>query len=124
MTQYQSLITLVPRNSYTPNNLCHETKNCAIPSLRRDSLLAKVPGPCPALTSGNTNALYCRAVMVNDPLCAIENFKVTNHRYSVFQLDFWLNHKNGYIIESIHLLKTRNDEINYSLRHFQLFYNI
>ena len=63
-------------------------------------------------------------VMVNDPLCAIENFKVTNHRYSVFQLDFWLNHKNGYIIESIHSLKTRNDEINYSLRHFQLFYNI
>jgi hypothetical protein len=42
-------------------------KNRAVPSLHRDSFLAKVPGPdsyrdCPALTSGNTNALYCRAV--------------------------------------------------------------
>jgi hypothetical protein len=37
-------------------------KTRAIPSLHRDSFLAKVPGPCPVLASGNTTSLYCRAV--------------------------------------------------------------
>jgi hypothetical protein len=42
-------------------------KTRAIPSLHRDSLLAKVPGPdsyrdCPVLSSGNTTSPYCRAV--------------------------------------------------------------
>jgi hypothetical protein len=30
--------------------------------LHRDSFQAKVPGPCPVLSSGNTTSLYCRAV--------------------------------------------------------------
>ena len=48
-------------------------KKCAIPSLhprcslrsrgaRRDSFLAKVPGLCPVLASGNTTSPYCQAV--------------------------------------------------------------
>ena len=48
------------------SQLCTWTaKTHAIPSLHRDSLPVKVPGSCSALTSGNTNALYCRAVMRN-----------------------------------------------------------
>ncbi len=39
-------------------------KKCAIPSLHRDSLPAKVPGPCPVLVSGNTTSPYCRAVSI------------------------------------------------------------
>ena len=31
-------------------------------ALHRDSFLAKVPGPCPVLASGNTTSPYCRAV--------------------------------------------------------------
>jgi SAM-dependent methyltransferase len=31
--------------------------------LRRDSFVAKVPGSCPVLTSGNTTSPYCRAVI-------------------------------------------------------------
>ncbi len=30
--------------------------------LHRDSFLAKVPGPCSVLASGNTTSPYCRAV--------------------------------------------------------------
>jgi hypothetical protein len=37
-------------------------KKCAIPSLHRDSFVAKVPGPCPDAASGNTTSPYCRAV--------------------------------------------------------------
>jgi len=37
-------------------------KTRAIPSLHRDSFPAKVPRPCPVLTSGNTTSPYCRAV--------------------------------------------------------------
>ena len=37
-------------------------KNCAVPSLRRDTLSAKVPGLLPALTSGNAYSLNRRAV--------------------------------------------------------------
>ena len=45
------------------NQLCTWTaKTRAIPSLHRDSFLAKVPGLCPVLASGNTTSLYCRAV--------------------------------------------------------------
>jgi len=43
-------------------NLCHDGKKCAIPSLHRDSILAKVPGLCPVPASGNTTSPYCRAV--------------------------------------------------------------
>jgi hypothetical protein len=64
VTQYYSLSSFVPRHAYRQESLYHDSKNRAIPSLRRDSILAKVPGPCPALTSGNTNALYCRAVSI------------------------------------------------------------
>jgi hypothetical protein len=45
------------------NKICTITaKTRAIPSLHRDSFLAKVQGPCPVLASGNTTSLYCRAV--------------------------------------------------------------
>jgi hypothetical protein len=45
------------------NKICTMTaKTRAIPSLHRDSLPAKVPGPCPDASSGNTTSLYCRAV--------------------------------------------------------------
>ena len=37
-------------------------KNCAVPSLRRDTLLAKVPGLLPAQTSGNSYYHNRRAV--------------------------------------------------------------
>ena len=37
-------------------------KNCAVPSLRRDTFSAKVPGFVPALTSGNAYSLNRRAV--------------------------------------------------------------
>jgi len=40
-------------------------KTRAIPSLHRDSFLAKVSGFCPVLASGNTTSPYCRAVIVN-----------------------------------------------------------
>jgi hypothetical protein len=42
-------------------------KNCAVPSLHRDSFPAKVPGLCPVLSSGNTTSPYCRAVMFKPP---------------------------------------------------------
>jgi hypothetical protein len=46
------------------NQPCTRTaKTHAIPSLHRDSFLAKVPGPCPDTASGNTISPYCRAVM-------------------------------------------------------------
>jgi hypothetical protein len=32
-----------------------DSKNHAVPSLHRDSFLAKVPGPCPVLASGNAH---------------------------------------------------------------------
>jgi len=38
-------------------------KNCAVPSLRRDLISAKVPGLLPALTSGNAYYHNRRAVM-------------------------------------------------------------
>jgi hypothetical protein len=45
------------------NQLCTWTaKTHAIPSLHRDSFLAKVPGLCPDAASGNAYLLYCRAV--------------------------------------------------------------
>jgi hypothetical protein len=61
-------IKLVPRHSYSSKNLHPDGKKCAIPSLhprrslfsrgaRRDSFLAKVPGPCPDAASGNRPAL-------------------------------------------------------------------
>ena len=40
-------------------------KTRAIPSLHRDSFLAKVPGLGPVLASGNTTSPYCRAVSKN-----------------------------------------------------------
>jgi len=44
-------------------------KNCAVPSLRRDTLSAKVQGLLPALTSGNAYYHNRRAVSLNE--CAI-----------------------------------------------------
>ena len=55
-------IKLVPRHSYNSEKLYHDAKNCAIPSLHRDSFLAKVISTCPGASSGNVFALYCRAV--------------------------------------------------------------
>ena len=55
-------IKLVPRHSYNSERLYHDAKNCAIPSLHRDSFLAKVISTCPGASSGNVFALYCRAV--------------------------------------------------------------
>jgi len=42
-------------------------KTRAIPSLHRDSKLAKVYGHCPDAASGNTTSPYCRAVSKNEP---------------------------------------------------------
>jgi hypothetical protein len=56
---------------------CLDGKNCAIPSLHRDSFLANpeysgLPGAAPDASvgagSGNTTSPYCRAVMGN---CAV-----------------------------------------------------
>jgi hypothetical protein len=48
------------------NQLCTLTaKIRAIPSLHRDSFLAKVPGLWSVPASGNTTSLYCRAVSFN-----------------------------------------------------------
>ena len=51
------------------NIICTQTaKTRAIPSLHRDNFLAKVPGPCPVLASGNATSLYCRAVRLSKNL--------------------------------------------------------
>ena len=49
VTFFYSFTSIVTRHAYTPGNLCLDSKNRAIPSLHRDSLLAKVPGHCPVL---------------------------------------------------------------------------
>src|SRR4030042_2370712 len=69
LTCYQLPINLVPRHSYSSQNLYPDGKKCAIPSLHRDSFLAKVPGSNPVLASGNTTSLYCRAVSTNISVC-------------------------------------------------------
>ena len=57
------------------NKTCTRTaKTRAIPSLHRDSFLAKVPGHNPDAASGNTTSPYCRAVMCHSsptqqPVC-------------------------------------------------------
>jgi len=54
------------------NKLCTWTaKTRAIPSLHRDSFLAKVPGLCPVLSSGNTTSPYCRAVRLSKNLSSL-----------------------------------------------------
>jgi hypothetical protein len=72
--KFAAPISLVTRHSYNSQNLYHDGKKCAIPSLpacgsqaglHRDSFLAKVSGPCPVLSSGNTTSPYCRAVRAN-----------------------------------------------------------
>ncbi len=63
--KFAAPIKLVPRHSYRSSSLYPDGKKCAIPSLHRDSFLAKVPGPCPVLSSGNTTSPYCRAVIVH-----------------------------------------------------------
>jgi len=40
--------------------------------LHRDSFVAKVPGPCPVLSSGNTTSPYYRAV-ISKPKHKLEN---------------------------------------------------
>jgi hypothetical protein len=68
------------------NKICTLTaKTRAIPSLHRDNFLAKVPGPCPVLSSGNTTSLYCRAVRWHSRLspqktmCPKENSILTKY---------------------------------------------
>jgi hypothetical protein len=61
------------------NTICTRTaKTRAIPSLHRDSFLAKVPGFCPVLASGNTTSLYCRAVIVHSKLVTDPKLTQTN----------------------------------------------
>jgi hypothetical protein len=61
--KYLARIQLYNATLIILNQLCTWTaKTHAIPSLHRDSFSAKVPGPCPVLSSGNTTSLYCRAV--------------------------------------------------------------
>jgi len=61
LLSYLSKLYRDTRNAQS--NLYLDGKKCVIPSLHRDNFLAKVPGPCPGLSSGNTTSLYCRAVM-------------------------------------------------------------
>jgi len=49
MTQYQILCKLVSRHSYTPGNLYHDGKNCAVPVLHRDFFVAKDEAQWPVL---------------------------------------------------------------------------
>jgi hypothetical protein len=49
LTCYLLPISIVPRHSYSSQNLYQDGKNHAVPSLHRDSFLAKEPGPCPVL---------------------------------------------------------------------------
>jgi hypothetical protein len=63
--KFAAPINIVPRHSYSSQNLYPDGKKCAIPSLHRDNFSAKEPGPCPVLASGNTTSLYCRAVSTN-----------------------------------------------------------
>ena len=60
--------------SSTQLNLYHDGKNHAIPSLHRDSFLAKVQGLCPVLSPGNATSLYCRAVISHNIPTMIRNF--------------------------------------------------
>ncbi len=54
------------------NKICTRTaKTRAIPSLHRDSFVAKVPGPCPDASSGNATSLYCRAVIMHSHLLTV-----------------------------------------------------
>jgi hypothetical protein len=53
------------RDRAARNKICTMTaKTRAIPSLHRDSFLAKVPGLCPVLASGNGYSLNRRAVSI------------------------------------------------------------
>jgi len=45
-------------------------KNCAIPSLHRDSFVAKVSGPCPVLSSGNMPTLQSGSPLMRGRLFA------------------------------------------------------
>ena len=65
------------------NQLCTWTaKTRAIPSLHRDSFLAKVPGLYPVLASGNATSLYCRAVICK----VVPNTMISNAQARVWQL--------------------------------------
>jgi hypothetical protein len=65
------------------NKICTRTaKTRAIPSLHRDSFLAKVPGLCPVLLSGNTTSLYCRAVIANVNVINEIDHTLTTHPYT------------------------------------------
>ena len=58
------------REARKSQKVCTMTgKKRAIPSLHRDSFLAKVTGLCPDAASGNATSLYCRAVSVNNCCC-------------------------------------------------------
>ena len=65
LTCYLLPINFVPRHSYISQNLYPDGKNHAIPSLHRDSFLAKVSGSWPDASSGNVYSLNRRAVSKN-----------------------------------------------------------
>ena len=64
-------------------------KTRAIPSLHRDNFLAKVPGLCPVLSSGNTTSLYCRAVMLKQlvPRQLVNRDKMPKHNFDEHNSD-------------------------------------
>jgi hypothetical protein len=74
-TTYQNCTTtLVMLNKI----FARTAKTRAIPSWHRDNFLAKVPGRCPVLASGNTTSLYCRAVIVHSKPVTDLKFVWTN----------------------------------------------
>lgn len=59
LATYQNCIAIAPAS----DQVCTRTaKTRAIASLHSDSFLAKVPGLCPVLASGNITSPYCRAI--------------------------------------------------------------
>src|SRR4030066_1954547 len=72
MIQYEDRFRLrltLYRDTRISQKVCTMTcKKRAIPSLHRDSLMAKVRGLYPDAASGNATSLYCRAVIANESL--------------------------------------------------------
>jgi hypothetical protein len=75
--KFAAPISLVTRHSYTSQNLYLDGKKCAIPSLHRDSFLAKVHRTWPVLPSGNTTSPYCRAVRCHSLIPSRITFSMT-----------------------------------------------
>ena len=71
MTQFQILIKLVTRHSYTPGNLYPDGKNCAVPVSYRDYFVAKDDVQWPVLHQVTPTKFYCRAVRVSNNLSGL-----------------------------------------------------